>query len=214
MDTQYIHPNNTYIVSSGFSDGQLIRYQYYNDLDSALADAGAGTLIVSYDLQSTFTEKTGVEVRFVRDMPTDTNDGKWCTVAIRIEYDGENIEGTIVANDTGLPLSNYVSAYNPNIIMFPRNATGVSLYSPAVGYDPSIYPVPILCEANPITVIWSSPVMHIVQGASNGTGMVILNADYTEDTLGENFPVYSPVMIVMRVYFTGAQLAVIRGGFD
>jgi len=70
-DTAYIHPNNTYIVSSGFSDGQLIRYQYYNTLASALTDAGVGTLIVSYDNIESYTSKDGVQVMFLREQTKD-----------------------------------------------------------------------------------------------------------------------------------------------
>lgn len=71
MELQYIHPNNTYIVSSGFADGQLIRYQYYNNLRDALIDAGAGTLILSYDPVEDYTAVSGVKVVFLQLLDED-----------------------------------------------------------------------------------------------------------------------------------------------
>ena len=212
-DTEYIHPNNTYIVSSGFSDGQLIRYQYYNSLASALRDAGKGTLIISYDPQEVFTGKDGVDVRFIRDVPKNMSEGKWCKVVHRIEYVDTNIESQVLFNDTGLPISNYIKPYSENIHLFPRS-DGNSLFHTNIvtGYDGSIYPVPTLIVFHELT-IRATPLSPIVQDSMNSVNVVITDSDYVADSGGTSFPPYIAVSICAHVYFTSAQLEVIRRGF-
>lgn len=72
MDDKFLHPNNTFIVSTGFADAELDRYRYYNTLASALTDAGRGTLILSYDNRESYTPKDGVQVMFLREQSSET----------------------------------------------------------------------------------------------------------------------------------------------
>lgn len=62
---KYAHPANVYFVSKSFVGDLAERYQYYSTLASALADAGTGTTIISYDPPEAHTQVAGVKVQYI-----------------------------------------------------------------------------------------------------------------------------------------------------
>lgn len=63
--TKYSHPANVVHVSSTFSGDMLKKYQYYNDLQTAVDEAPKNATVLCYDGFQLYTAVTGIKVVFI-----------------------------------------------------------------------------------------------------------------------------------------------------
>lgn len=64
--TKYSHPANVVHVSSTFSGDMLKKYQYYNDLQTAINEAPINSTVICFDSYQAFTTRSGIKVTFAR----------------------------------------------------------------------------------------------------------------------------------------------------